>query len=154
MRLISIEIINKMNTTEGQTPEFDAAWDYALDKLEENNKELTSNCPQSLKEFIKNIVLFNCPTFSRSDGLTEYTFVVANPEEQKIYFLNYELVGNIEIYNHDGPAFLKDDPPMWLYDEIHKCENHYEHHIVFSDGKEYLIPFVFFNYRFTDWFKD
>lgn len=143
-----------MNTTEGQTPEFDTLWDSALDNLEKNNKELVSNCPQVLKGFVEKVVLFNCPVFSRSDINTEYLFVVAVPEEQSICFLNYELVGEIKIQEHEGPAFIKDEPPIWLYDEFHRCENHYEHHVVFSDGKEFIVPFIFFNYRFTNWFKD
>ena len=154
MRIITIDLINRMNTEEGQTPEFDIAWDEVVSNLDKHNESLAENCSLSVKTFIKNVVLFNCPLFCFGDTKSEYMFVVGSIDTQQIYFLSYELVDEIKTVWHIGPAFDKNDSVTWLYDEIHQIENHYEHHIVLSDGRELFIPFVFFHCRKTMWFED
>lgn len=143
-----------MNTEEGQTPEFDLVWDQAIEKLDQSNEELSESCPVSVKNYIRNESLFNSPIFCVGDDQSEYKFVVGSVDAKQIYYINYELVDEININWHTGPAFDKTQSPLWLYDEFHKVDNHFEHHIVFSDGREYVIPFIFFQFRKTSWFED
>jgi hypothetical protein len=143
-----------MNTEAGQTPEFDVLWDTVLSDLENNNETLIETCPALLKNFINNATLFNCPVLCSTKNPAEYQFVVGSSEQGKIYFVGYETIAEIIVNEHQGPAFEISKSPLWLYDEFHKVENHYEHHIIFSDGKEFIIPFIFFQYRETEWFKN
>jgi len=154
VQIISIETINLMNTEAGQTPEFDVLWDNALAELEKSNEKLIESCPAPLKKFINSVTLFNCAVLCSTSFTAEYQFVIGSADEGKIYFLGYETTDDIIVKNHNGPAFEVSRSPLWLYDEFHKVENHYEHHIVFSDGREFIIPFIFFHYRETDWFEN
>jgi hypothetical protein len=142
-----------MNSKEGQTPAFDVVWDEVLKNLDDNNDLLFENCPAPLKRFVQDHVLFNCPCLCKSATPSEYQFVIGKPEDKQIIFLGYELIGDITANFHTGPAFELSTSPVWLYDEFHKVDNHYEHHVVFSDGTELILPFIFFHFRTTSWFE-
>lgn len=145
-----------MNQPEGQTPEFDAIWENTLAELEKSNEKLFENCPPSVRQFIDNFIFLNMPAFSRSilPNNDEYVFVIGSPENGEIYFLGYELTGEIKKFNHHGEAFDANAQAVWLYDEFHAVDNHFEHHVIFSDGTEYIIPFIFFHTRKTKWFEE
>jgi len=155
VRIITIELINQMNQPEGQTPEFDAKWEAVLKDLDLHNQQLVENCHYSIKNFIEKISLFECPVHSRSVNFVtdEYPLVIGFPEEYTFSF-HYEILGEVKILHHRGAGFDPDQKASWLYDEFHKIDNHYEHHIVFSDGLEMQIPFVFFFVRKQFWFEE
>lgn len=144
-----------MNQPEGLTPEFDAVWDATLEKFEKHQEEIVENCVAPIKKFIKNINFFNCPIHCRSINFfnDEYQLVVGQPPE-KVFSLSYEIIDQPRIINHSGAGFDKNEKASWLYDEFHKVENHYVHHILFSDGVEFQIPFVFFFFRQQSWFEE
>jgi hypothetical protein len=68
--------------------------------------------------------------------------------------VHYEILHEPVILQHSGAGFDNAQKANWLYDEFHKVENHYEHHILFSDGVEMQIPFVFFFHRTQSWFEE
>ena len=156
MRIITADLINKMNSTEGQAEEFDVFWDRTLDQLEENNKRVLDLCSASVAGFIKDKVLLNCPVFCRSTDLhtDEYAFVIGCPEKKEVLYLSYNLSDNAEIETHGGVGFDSNTASQWLYDEFHVVDNHFEHHVIFSDGISYVIPFESFYCRSTPWFNE
>ena len=83
----------------------------------------------------------------------EYQLVIGVPNTA-VYSLHYEIVGDVIVSHHKGAGFDDKDKAVWLYDEFHKIENHYEHHIVFSDGMEIQVPFIFFFCRKQLWFEE
>lgn len=144
-----------MNMPEGQTQEFDTLWDQVLSKLEKNNFILIEEekTPQDIKRFLEEVVLLNCPAFSRSTNQNdEYVFVIGSVENKIIYYLSYDLSGDIAVDTHSGVGFDINSNACWLYDEFHKTDSGYEHHVIFSDGKSYVIPFESFYLRTTAWF--
>jgi hypothetical protein len=155
VEIITAELVNVMNQPEGLTPEFDALWDATLQKLEQHQEEILEKCSLPIKKFIKEINLFNCPIHSRSINFftDEYPLVVGQPQE-KVYSLSYEVIDRPKIIYHDGAGFDKNEKACWLYDEFHRVENHYIHNVLFSDGMEMQIPFVFFYFRQQSWFEE
>lgn len=148
-------MVNLMNQTEGSTPEFDQKWNLLLDEFEEHNKILLENAPKTVAKFIKEINLFDCPVHSRSRNFVndDYQLVVGLPND-KVYSLHYEVLNEPICLQHSGAGFDQNQKANWLYDEFHKVENHYEHHVLFTDGMELQIPFVFFFYRSQPWFEE
>lgn len=155
MEIITPDIINLMNQTE-PNDNFDLLWDSVLDKFDDHNKTIKEDCVSSISKFIDSHILTNCPVFSRSSNLQveEYGFVIGKPEQKNILFLSYDIVGEVKQLTHTGPAFSEDEEVVWLYDEFHKKDSCYEHHIIFSDGVEWIIPFQSFQVRQTGWFED
>jgi hypothetical protein len=51
-------------------------------------------------------------------------------------------------------GFSSEEPAVWLYDEFHMKKDYYEHHVIFSDGNSYVIPFRSLYLRTTKWFED
>jgi len=156
MRIITVDLINQMNQSESQEDNFDGVWEATLDKLENNNKQILDICPSSVSNFIKEKVLLNCPTLSRSaDFYTdEYAFVIGRWDEKDIVFIGYKLNNEVAISSHTGAGFDPDAPAVWLYDEFHQVDGHFEHHVIFSDGISYVIPFEKFYCRTTKWFEE
>lgn len=144
-----------MNQTE-QTVEFDVIWDATLDKLEDHNKIICETAPPTVCKFINDYVLLNEPIFCRSSSFDtdEYGLVIGRPNDKSVLFLRYSISDVVLETNHTGPAFSIEDNAVWLYDEFHKVEDHYQHHIIFSDGIELVIPFHSFSVRKTGWFED
>lgn len=144
-----------MNQPEGLTPEFDNLWDLTLQKFEEHQQQILETCSVPIKKFITNINFFNCPVHCRSINFStdEYPLVIGQPSE-RVFSLSYEILENPKIIYHEGAGFDKNEKASWLYDEFHKVENHYVHHILFSDGMEMQIPFVFFFFREQSWFEE
>ena len=155
MRIITADLINLMNLPEGQTPEFDAKWDLVQKELVDHNSALIENCHPSIKKFVYAAIFFECPVHCRSRDFQndEYQLVIGVPNTA-VYSLHYEIVDDVRVLHHKGAGFDDKDKAIWLYDEFHKIENHYEHHIVFSDGMEMQIPFIFFFCRKQLWFED
>lgn len=154
--IITPDLVNEMNQIEGLTQEFDKTWDAAVDALETHNKKLCEDCPAGISKFIKQINLFDCPVHSRSRMFAndEYPLVVGDPSSNSVYSLHYEILHEPVILQHSGAGFDNAQKANWLYDEFHKVENHYEHHILFSDGVEMQIPFIFFFHRTQTWFEE
>lgn len=155
MRIITAEIINGMNRPEADTPEFDSKWEECLENLAEHNNKLAEKCLPSVAKFINNVHLFEAAVHTRSFNFSNdsYQFVVGIPSEA-IYSLSYEITADPVIIKHEGSGFDADQKSFWLYDEFHKIDNHYEHHIIFSDGYEFQVPFVFFYTRKQSWFEE
>lgn len=155
MFIITPEIINGMNLQQGETPEFDALWEATLQKLEAHNSELGESCPVTIKKFLQDVNLFECPVHSRSMNFANdmYPIVVGLPNEAT-YSLQYEIIADVRTLHHVGSGFDATAKAFWLYDEFHKVDNHYEHHVVFSDGVELQIPFIFFSARKQFWFEE
>jgi len=144
-----------MNQTEGSTPEFDKKWNSLLDEFEEHNSVLLENAPKTVTKFVKEINLFDCPVHSRSRSFLndDYQLIIGVLND-KVYSLHYEVLSEPVAIQHSGAGFDPNQKANWLYDEFHKVENHYEHHIIFTDGIELQIPFVFFFYRSQPWFEE
>lgn len=155
MEIITPDIINLMNQT-GQDDNFDLLWDSVLDKFDDHNKTIKEDCLSTISKFIDGHILTNCPVFSRSSNLKleEYGLVIGKPEQKSILFLSYETAGEPAKFYHTGPAFSDEEDVVWLYDEFHKKIDCYEHHIIFSDGIEWIIPFHSFQMRQTGWFEE
>lgn len=156
MRIITPDLINRMNLPEEQTEEFEVLWDRTLDLLEDNNKRILEICSSSVADFINEKVLLNCPVFCRSGDFysDEYAFVIGCPEKKEIIFISYKLNDEVQVAAHSGTGFDTNSAALWLYDEFHVVENHFEHHVIFSDGVSYVIPFDSFYCRSTTWFNE
>ena len=156
VRIITAELINQMNQPEAQTEEFDVLWDRTLDIMEDNNKQILGICSPAVSAFIRDAVLLNCPVFCRSGDFytDEYAFVVGCPEKKQIYFLSYKLQSDVTLQTFEGAGFDPQAPAEWLYDEFHNAEGTFEHHVIFSDGVSYVIPFTSFYCRTTKWFNE
>lgn len=156
MRIITVDLINQMNLSEGLDGNFDGLWEATLDKIENNNKKILDVCSASVADFIREKVLLNCASFCRSaDFYTdEYAFVIGSWELKEVLFIGYKLAGEVETTSHEGAGFEPDAPAVWLYDEFHQVDDHFEHHVIFSDGISYVIPFNKFYCRSTKWFEE
>ena len=154
VEIITAEIVNLMNQTEGQDQKFEQIWDTVITRLEEHNKTLIEDCSSPVKKFINDVNLFNCPVHCRSRNFLndEFAFVIGSPP-QSVYSIGYEIIKTPVEKFYTGAGFDENDKASWLYDEFHKVDNHYVHHILFSDGYEVQIPFVFFHFRVTNWFE-
>jgi len=143
MRIITAEIINKMSSPEGDSPEFDILWNGKLEELEANFSEIKDRLPATAVSFYDKYNLAGCAVFARAHNweTEEYQFVIGKPAEQKIVFVGYNLTSNPEIDMFHGEGFGTQEPAMWLYDEFHLKKNYAEHHVVFSDGLSYIMPF-------------
>lgn len=145
-----------MNQAEAQTEEFDVLWDRTLDLMEDNNKQILTDCSPSVASFINDVVLLNNPVFCRSGDFytDEYAFVVGCPDKKQIYYISYKLYNDVSLQTFEGDGFDPNSPAEWLYDEFHNVNGNYEHHVIFSDGISYVIPFSSFYCRTTSWFNE
>jgi hypothetical protein len=155
VRIITAEIINQMNQSEDQNSQFDKVWELTLDKIELNNRKILDIGSPAICNFIENRVLLNCPVFCRSSDFytDEYSFIIGMPQKE-IVFISYLLNDDLKIESFTGPGFQQDAPAVWLYDEFHHIDNGFEHHIIFSDGISYIVPFEKFYCRSTKWFEE
>jgi hypothetical protein len=155
VRIITPEIINRMNQEPITNQDFDREWAKTLDRLEQHNKEIAEISPQSVVDFIQQIDLFNSAVLVRSGSPArdQYIFSVEQPEEKRIIYIGYTLAGEIQQVKHTGPGF-DEGISVWLYDEFHKIDSILNHNIIFSDGIEYVIPFTTLHVRLTNWFED
>ncbi len=144
-----------MNQSEETNSQFDKIWDHTLDKIELNNRKILDVASPAVCNFIENKVLLNCPVFCRSSDFhtDEYSFVIGIPQKE-ILFISYLLNDDLKIEIAQGPGFQSDAPAVWLYDEFHHIDNGFQHHIIFSDGVSYIIPFEKFYCRTTKWFEE
>ena len=140
---------------EEQGSQFDELWDKTLDALYINNKKIADSCSTSVCSFIDEKILLNCPAFCRSSDFytDEYSFVIGMPEKKEVLFISYSLKAEPLISTHNGAGFDPDASAVWLYDEFHLIDSVFEHHIIFSDGVSYVIPFENFYHRTTNWFN-
>ena len=138
------------------TVDFDQLWESTLDKFEDHNKTIAEFLTPSVYKFINDYVLLNNPVFSRSINCItdEYALVVGMPEAKNILYISYDTVGKVTRNFYQGCAFSDDENCVWLYDEFHVTDDHFEHHIIFSDGMEMIVPFFSFHLRKTGWFED
>lgn len=155
MRIITPEIINAMNHLGAESTEFDLLWDSTIKELDDHHNNLLLDCHPAIKNFLDKVNLFECPVHSRSRNFQtdEYPIIVGVPTEA-VYSLHYEILKEPVVLQHRGEGFDPNSSAFWLYDEFHKVDNHYEHHIIFSDGCEIQIPFVFFFCRKQRWFEE
>ena len=155
VRIITPEIINRMNQEITTDPDFAREWSETLDKLELHNKEIIEVSPQSVADFINNSDLFNSTALIRSSSVQQdqYLFAVEQPDAKRIVYIGYTLVGDVQQIKHSGSGF-DSGLVLWLYDEFHKTDNCLQHHIIFSDGLEYIVPFKTLQVRLTPWFEE
>lgn len=145
-----------MNQPEGQGEQFDKLWDETLLKLEANNQAIFDVVPVSVRNFIENRMLLDHPVFCRSSDFQtdEYSFVIGSPNTKEILFLSYRLNDELQIDSQQGAGFDLNAPAAWLYDEFHVVDGKFQHHVIFSDGISYVIPFDNFFCRVTKWFEE
>lgn len=155
VRIITAEIINQMSSPEGETAEFDAIWESKLQQIDQEFEKIRESLPPSAVNFYKNVDLAGCHVQARAHNWSteESMFVIDKFQDKKIFFINYELVDQIEIDIFTGAGFAQDEPAIWLYDEFHRKKSYFEHHVVFSDGLSYVIPFKSFYLRKTSYFE-
>lgn len=138
------------------TVDFDQLWESTLDKFDDHNKTIAEQITPAVYKFINEYVLLNNPVFSRSVNLItdEYAMIIGLPETKNILYISYDTAGKITRNFHEGCAFSDDESAVWLYDEFHVTHDHFEHHIIFSDGMEMIVPFFSFHVRKTGWFEE
>ncbi len=155
MRFITPDLINLINSKQETTGQIESLWNSRIDELESHYSRISENLPESVNSFISSYDLLNCGVFSRSTNLNdEYMFVIGDYENKDIYFLQYEMLGKLEVDNFTGEGFGNGSNLIWLYDEFHIKKSYFEHHIIFSDGLSFVIPFKSFTFRKCEWFKD
>lgn len=137
-----------------QTDQFDELWGKVLDDLDVNNKIVLDTCLPSVRKFVDDKVLLNCPAFCRTSNFhaDEYSFVIGMPDKKEILFISYALKATPHVSIYEGAGFDSTGIAFWLYDEFHLTDNVFEHHVIFSDGVSYVIPFDNFYHRTTNWF--
>lgn len=156
MRFITPDIINSMNDIEGESTQFEQLWNSKMDALQNNFSEIKDSLPNNVVSFYENHTLLGCPVFSRCSNYKteEYFFVIGKQTEDTILFISYDCPATPEIDQKVGIGFSFEEPAVWLYDEFHLVKDYYEHHIVFSDGMSYIIPFRSFYLRTCKWFLE
>lgn len=156
MRYITADIINQMNEPSGHDERFDNLWNERMDSLQANFDSIKNQLPFSAVNFYENQVLLGYPAFCRSGNYAqdEFNFIIGKEPEKKIIFISYDFYQKPEIEQYSGPGFSLTEPAVWLYDEFHLKKETYEHHIIFSDGMSYIIPFQSMYVRQTSWFDE
>ena len=143
-----------MNDVEGETEAFEKLWNERMDSLQNNFAEIKEKLPANVVSFYENHTLLGCPVFSRCSNYKteEYFFVIGKQAEDRILFISYDCPTIPEINQQSGLGFSSEEPAVWLYDEFHMVKDYYEHHIIFSDGMSFVIPFRSFYLRTCKWF--
>jgi hypothetical protein len=155
VRFITPDLINLINSTTETTEQIENLWNSRIDELENHYSRISNKLPESANAFILSHDLLNCSSFSRSVNLNdEFLFIIGDYENKEILFIQYEVIGKIEVDTHVGDGFGSRSNPIWLYDEFHVKKSYFEHHIIFNDGLGYVIPFKSFAFRKSEWFKD
>lgn len=156
MHYITPDLINQINIETDD--DIEKLWNDKIDALMNHCNRIKDYLPQNALKFMETQDFMNFSAFCRSGNLTrdEYAFVIGDSTTQEIFMLSYELPNDakpsIEIY--EGRGFSQNDIAIWLYDEFHYKKTYYEHHIIFSDGLSYVIPFTSFSCRRTAWFSE
>lgn len=145
-----------MNESDAQSTDFEHLWDSRMDSLQNNFDTIKDDLPKSAVKFYENHMLLGQPVFCRSSNFSneEYAFVIGKPKENKILFVSYDLMGLVQEEKFNGSGFASDEPVVWLYDEFHRRKDFFEHHIIFSDGISYIIPFKSMYVRCTSWLEE
>lgn len=156
MHFITPDIINQINSSDIPSESVEELWNSRIDQLEKNYDRIKDDLPKNVVKFIQSYDLTNRNVFCKSvSPLTdEHMFIIGNPDDQEILYIGYEFYGmpNFELVYGDG--FSDKLPCLWLYDEFHWKKTFYEHHVIFSDGYSYVIPFTAFYLRKSSWPAD
>lgn len=145
-----------MNDTSGHSDEFDVLWNERMDALQNNFDTIRNQLPYSAVNFYETQMLLGCPIFCRTGNYSqdEFNFIVGKEADKKIIFISYDFYNKPEVEQYTGPGFSMNETSVWLYDEFHVRKDTYEHHIIFSDGMSYIIPFHSMYVRQTSWFDE
>jgi len=156
MRFITADIINSMNDIDSQTDQFEKTWNQRMDCLQDNFDEIRERLPENVLYFYEHHTLLGCPVFCRANNYKteEYFFVIGKQSDNQILYISYDMPYQPELDLFSGMGFSSEEPAVWLYDEFHLKKDFYEHHIIFSDGNSYVIPFRSFYLRTTKWFDE
>ncbi len=156
MRYITPDIINKINSTEEIEDDIKDLWNTRLSDLQNNYELIKNSLPVSVLSFIEKHDFTNYNVFSKSNNLKtdEYAFVIGSCDINEIYYISYDFYEDASIEVVTGTGFTNALPAVWLYDEFHIGKNCFEHHIIFSDGHSYIMPFKSFSVRKTGWFLE
>lgn len=153
VQFITADVINQINSQEEVDQSVEDLWNSALDQLAKHYESIKEKFTDNIINLIEKQDLFNSSIICRSifDN-DEYTFVIS-ADGDEILYLSYDLCGQIVFEEFFGNGFSKNIPCVWLYDEFHLKEEYFEHHVIMSDGKSFVIPFKNFHMRKSDWFN-
>lgn len=152
MHFITPDIINQINANNGISQAVEELWNSRIEQLEKNYERIRDELPSNVLAFIDKYDLTNSNVFCKSvsPSTDEHMFVVANQQEEILY-IAYELYGTPQFEIVYGDGFSDKLPCLWLYDEFHWKKTYFEHHIIFSDGYSYVVPFTSFYLRKSSW---
>lgn len=156
MHYITPDIINQINTETGTDVE--NLWNNCIDSFMNHCARVRDYLPKNVVDFTETYDFMNHTCFCRSTNFfrDEYAFVIGNSAEKEIFMLSYDIPEGVSpcVDSYEGRGFSQSEISIWLYDEFHYKKTYYEHHIIFSDGLSYVIPFKNFYYRKTPWFLE
>lgn len=156
MHYITPDLINQINNETGD--DIDNLWNEKIDSFMQHCQRIKDYLPFNARKFMENNDFINFTAFCRSGnfGRDEYAFVLGDTSAEDIYMLSYKMPEDLYplIETFEGRGFSQNEVAIWLYDEFHYKKSYYEHHIIFSDGMSYIIPFLSFSCRKTSWFSE
>ena len=156
MHYITPDLINQINT--GESDDLEKLWNEKIDSLINNSNRIKDYLPINARKFMETYDFMNFTAFCRSSSFyrDEYAFVIGDASSEEIYMISYQIPKDVNpsVETFEGRGFGQSEIAIWLYDEFHYKKSYFEHHVIFSDGASYIIPFTNFSCRKTSWFAE
>lgn len=119
-------------------------WDAVCDRYESHLQSILPEMPPGLKQIESSYYLHDAGVLSIGRRGDRFVLVLQlDTPPRSVLTLTYELVAEPIIRENvwPGGALFQWDPPLWLYNEIDRADDHWRELLLLSNGWEVILEF-------------